>query len=287
MAELTSFWHGVELVHDVVYFAPDARGRYGALGLKGGWMGYFASRAAALGVPTPQVVTATFHGFAPALVTRAVPDAWRLAEREQVLAERLAIARDTLEPLVAGRDDLDVPALAEELAGVVAGLDLAGKPLAAAEASLAVPDVGPGDPGGLGALWRRVTVLREFRGDCHVAVLVSEGLGGATANALAVATGRVPAGQRESRGWSEREWAAALADLRGRGWLNDDDTASISGRSTRDRIEDATDRACQANMTPAAAIAAEQAAAHLYAVGAAVSASGLMPFPNPVGVGPA
>lgn len=277
MAELTPFWHGVELVHDVVYFAPDARDRYAALGLKGWWMGYFASRAAALGAPTPEVVTATFQGFAPDLVRRAVPDAWRLADPERVLVERVAIARDALAPMLAGLD-VDLPALLEELGEVVAGLDLAGKPLAAAEASLRVPD------DDLGALWRWATVLREFRGDCHVAVLVSEGLGGATANALALATGRVPARQRESRGWSEAEWAAALADLRGRGWLNDDETASISGRSTRDRIEDATDRACQANMTPAAVVAAEQAAADLQVLGAAVAASGLVPFPNPVGV---
>ncbi|MCY7395259.1 MAG: hypothetical protein LH468_03740 [Nocardioides sp.] len=280
MADLTSFWRGIELVHDVVYFAPGAKERYEALGLRGYWMGYFASRAGALGAePTPAVVTATFHGFAPAMVHRALPDAWALADRVRVLEERVDIARDTLSAALNGAlDRSDIPDLAQRLVPVLAGLDLAGKPLAAAEASLPVPD------DAVGALWRRATVLREFRGDCHVAVLVSEGLGGALANVLAVATGRAPEHQRRTRGWSEPEWAAARADLRQRGWTNDDGTASISGRSTRDRLEDATDRACQAAMTTASVVAAEDVTGVLQAAAAAITATGVVPFPNPVGV---
>lgn len=275
MTDLTSLWRGIELIHDVVYFAPDAKERYEALGLRGYWMGYFASRAAALGAPTPEVVTAVFHGFAPALVRRALPAAWDLADRDRVLEERVAIARDALGPVLAGLDAAD---LAQRLGPVLAGLDLAGKALAAGEASMPVPD------DATGALWRRATVLREFRGDCHVAVLVAEGLGGAVANALAVATGRAPEHQRQVRGWSEQEWSAAQADLHDRGWLNHDGTASISGRSTRDRLEEATDRSCQANMSTAAVVAAEEAADDLHAAAVAIAASGVVPFPNPVGV---
>ena len=40
-------WALVEAYHAVVYFAPEKVAAYREAGLKGGWMGYFASRAAA------------------------------------------------------------------------------------------------------------------------------------------------------------------------------------------------------------------------------------------------
>ena len=52
------FWQAIEVIHDVVYFAPDSKQRYEAIGLKGYWMGYVASRSAALGTPPPEVVIA-------------------------------------------------------------------------------------------------------------------------------------------------------------------------------------------------------------------------------------
>ena len=58
-------WWALEPYHAVVYFAPDAKATYEAIGLKGFWMGYFASRAAPLG-PTPaEVVTARVFQFPP------------------------------------------------------------------------------------------------------------------------------------------------------------------------------------------------------------------------------
>ena len=55
-----TFWQAIEVIHDVVYFAPDTKQRYKAVGLKGYWMGYFASRWAALGTPAPGVVVELF-----------------------------------------------------------------------------------------------------------------------------------------------------------------------------------------------------------------------------------
>lgn len=276
-ADLTPFWRAVETLHDVVYFAPDAKERYGALGLKGGWMGYFVSRAGSVGTPPPEVVTALFHGFAPTMVARALPDGWSMADREAVLEERLAIAGDALAPVLA---EHDVVGIADRLAMVVHGLDLSGKPLAAGEASLPVPSSVEHPTR---ALWRRVTVLRELRGDCHVAVLVGEGLGGVAANALAVATGRVEEGQREARGWTEEEWSAARARLRSQGWIGDDGSATLSGRSTRDRIEVATDRACAGVLDTAREELVEAVTPDLVAVARAVAGAGLVPYPNPTG----
>src|SRR6195952_4512960 len=93
---MRQLWQAVEALHDVVYFAPAAGTAYAEIGCRGWWMGYFASRAAALGPVGPDVVSALFFGFAPRMVERAIPDAWQLADREEVLAARRRIAGDAL-----------------------------------------------------------------------------------------------------------------------------------------------------------------------------------------------
>lgn len=271
-----AFWKAVETIHDVVYFAEDAKARYGELGLKGYWRGYFASRAGALGTPGAEVVTASFHGFAPSMVERAIPDVWTLADRDAVLAERVAIARDALQPALeqAGQD---VEALADSLSIAVRDLDMAGKPLAAAHRAQPVPN----DP--VGRLWHGATVFREYRGDSHVAVLTAAGLGGCAANALQVATGRAAAAQQGFRGWTDEQWAAANESLREWGWVGDDGTATDLGRSARDRLEDATDRACDAGIGLTTRARMVTLAEPLLTIAQAVAESGAVPFPNPTG----
>src|SRR5580700_5116312 len=86
-------WRTLEPIHGMVYFAPEAASRFEALGLHGA-MGYFGSRSAALGAVGPELVIATFYNFSPALVRSAIPEAWRLAGPEAILAARLAAADD-------------------------------------------------------------------------------------------------------------------------------------------------------------------------------------------------
>jgi hypothetical protein len=275
MTQRRAFWRSIEAVHDVVYFSPDTKQRYEAIGLKGYWMGYVASRSAAVGTPSASLVTALFHGFAPSLVARAVPDAWRMASRDDVLTTRLGLARDALTPAL---DGADVAQVARELGQVVAGLDLAGKPLAAAHADLPVPD------DDIGRLWHAATTIREYRGDCHVAVLTAAGLDGASANALAVAAGLVPEGQRAIRGWTEDEWADAVGRLGTRGWVDASGSLTDTGRAARAQIEDTTDRVCAAGLDRRAtgrAITVEDAVVD---IARALEAAGAVAYPNPTGV---
>ena len=270
------FWRAVEAVHAPVYFAPDAKERFEALGLKGFWMGYMASRSAALGTPAPEVVTALFHGFAPSMVARALPDAWTRADRQTILDARYELARAVLAQALG---DVDVNRVTTHLEEIVRRTDFAGKPLAAAHASLPAPD------DALGRLWHVATVLREYHGDCHVAVLVATGLSGAAANALAVAVGLVPAGrQREVRGWSEQEWDDAYEQLHMRGWVDDLRAATADGRSARARIEDTTNRVANAGLDREATARAISATAALVDMAAAIEASGAVPYPNPTAV---
>jgi len=235
-----SFWHAVETIHHVVYFSPRAKAAYEAVGLKGQWMGYFASRSLALGEPGPEVVVATFHGFAPHLVHRALPAAWSLASRDNILAARYALARETIAP---GFEDVDVTTLAKGLQAGLPGLELAGRPLAAGNLGLPVPD------DDLSAVWHAASVLREYRGDSHLAVLTAAGIDGVTANVLAVAAGMAMADQQQLRGWTDEQWATGADRLRDRGWIDGDDAITEAGIIARTQIETDTDRATNAGVS--------------------------------------
>lgn len=68
-------WRLIEPIHAVVYFSPEPIAELKAVGYRGFWMGYFASRAAPLGAASAQVVHALFYNFTFDHVARALPDA--------------------------------------------------------------------------------------------------------------------------------------------------------------------------------------------------------------------
>ena len=221
-------WRALEPYHAMVYFAPESKAATDELGCKGYWMSYFALRAAPLGAVPPEIVTACFYNFHPAKVARAVPDTWRVATPETFLATRLSSVDVALRRLV-GAPALLGPEVAEaaELAVQAAlAAPVAGRPLGAANAALPWPE-----PAHL-ALWHAQTVLREARGDGHVAALMTGGLDPCEALVLFVAGTEDldPIWLRERRGWTEADWAAASERLAERGLL--DVTAGEAGRLT-------------------------------------------------------
>lgn len=266
-------WRCLEAAHAVVYFSPEAGAAWRGLGLRGFWMGYFASRAAPLGRPGPQLVTALFHGFAPGMVARALPAAWELADPRDVLDTRARLATRALRPHVP-----DPGGPAGVLDGLVDRLDLAGRPLAAAHAALPRPD----DP--VTRLWHAASVLREYRGDGHVAALVAADVGGAAANLWHVAGGRLTEEQREFRGHTVEEWEAARDGLRGRGWLAADGTLTDAGRAARADVEERTDVAAAHALRPLGDDALAGLLAQLLPVAASVAGAGAVPYPNATGV---
>jgi hypothetical protein len=207
-------WQLLEPLHAVLYFAPETKQAAAGLGLDGKGMAYVAFRAAPLGRVGAATVTAVFHGFHPRLISGAVPAAWERAHPEEVLGARLSVVDRVLARLVpeAARS---TGRLAELLGEVVAEADVAGRPLAAANRDLTTPT----EP--TLAVWHAATVLREHRGDGHVAALVGAQLGPCAAHVLRAATGAWAAETlRTTRGWSPEEWAAAADELRDRGWLS-------------------------------------------------------------------
>lgn len=232
-------WRTLEPYHGIVYFAAEAEERYTAAGLEPGRMGYFASRAAPLGAVPAEVVIATFFNFSPDLVCSVIPRAWTLAAPEQVLEARLAAAGAALArvlgPSEIGSDEM---AEAAELARAAAdSCTMPGRPLYAGHASLPWPE-----PPHL-VLWHAVSMLREFRGDGHIAAMVAEGVtSGCEALVIHAGTGEVPARMLQaSRAWSDDAWATAVSALVDRGWLTPDGALTDGGRAHRQRVEDMTD----------------------------------------------
>ncbi len=245
-------WRAVEPVHAVTYFAAESKAACDALGTRGWWMSYFGLRAAPLGAASPELVTALFYNFHPGLVARAVPDVWAVAAPERFVGARLDAVDAALHRLL-GADVLTSAAVAEA-AGIARdaaqAAPTAGRALAAANAALAWPD-----PPHL-ALWHAQTVLREHRGDGHVAALLTAGLDPAEALVMFAAGGAVEAEQlRLRRGWSEQEWTDAGERLAGRG-LYDGGAVTAAGRDLLVEVEAHTDRLAD---VPWAAVGDERA----------------------------
>lgn len=232
-------WRTLEPLHGLVYFAPEPEVAYTALGLPPGH-GYFASRAAAMGPVSAEVVIATFFNFHPALVRRAIPSAWSIASPSMILEARLSAAgamlRRALGDLASTVEVEEAASLARRAAEEACRWP-EGRPLFAAHASLPWPDDDP-----LLVLWHAQTLLREFRGDGHLAAMTVEGVTGLEALLIHGATGDVaPATLQATRGWSDEEWSAGVEGLRARGWLDADGGLTDAGRAHRQWVEDRTD----------------------------------------------
>jgi hypothetical protein len=224
----------LEAVHGMIYFAPEADTRYASVGLDRPG-GYFASRSAALGAVGAEVVISTFYNFNPEIVRARIPQAWEKVSPQRLLELRWEAADEALAKALP--DDLkEITELAMRAAERSKEM-LHGRTLFAAHASLPWPD----EP--RLQLFHAQTLLREFRGDGHVAALLRHNVTGIEALVLHVATGEYPAEVlRRTRAWSEEQWAATVEDLRGRGLVGEDALLTDKGRELRQGIEDDTDR---------------------------------------------
>lgn len=234
----------LEPLHGFIYFSPEAAEEYATLGLTG-QDGYFASRAAAMGAVGAEVVIATFFNFQPHLVRNALPAAWDVTTPAEVLAARLRGADATLRRIL---DDavgigVDDPELAEAAALARTAAEACrpeGRPLYAAHAGLPWPE----EPHL--QLFHAVTLLREHRGDGHVAALTLENLDNGDVLVTHAASDEFGLPEwilQRTRGFSDEEWAAAKDRVRDRGLIDADDHLTAEGKELRQRIEDRTDDA--------------------------------------------
>ena len=235
-------WRTLEPYHAMVYFVPEGPEEYGRLGLdveNNKAAAYFPARAAALGAASPGVVQAVFFNFSALAVQFGMAGAWETTSPAALVEARLRVADRALRRLCG--DLLDTPDVVEalELARTACeGCRPEGRPLYAGLADLPWPT----EPHL--QLWHALTLLREFRGDGHVAALTVSGVSGIEAAVMHVAQGdswtREPL--RKTRGYSTEQWDTALAALRERGWIErDSEGFTDEGRRVRQEVEDRTD----------------------------------------------
>jgi hypothetical protein len=181
---------------------------------------------------------------------------WQHTTPEAVLRARYTAVDSSLRRAF-GAEVLESTELAEtaellrKAASVAAGLP-EGRPLFAGHAALPWPS----EPHLV--LWHAQTLLREFRGDGHIAALTVEGLTGVEALISHGASGDVPAAVlQRTRAWSDEAWADAIAGMAARGIVDEAGAFTDAGREQRARIEATTDRLAEA---PYAALGDEMCA---------------------------
>jgi hypothetical protein len=230
----------VEPIHLVTYFSAEPTEALMALGLRNYWDGYFAGRAAPLGRVSADVVHAIFYNFAAGEVARHIPRVWDIATPEEALATTAATSAPT-----------------------------EGRVMYAALRALPVPE----EP--VARLWHAATLLREHRGDGHIAALVAAGIGGTEAHVLHALSVGIPAEKFGRVHHLPADQLAAVVDgMRARdlvdasGWLTD------AGRETKQRVESLTDElaaAAYSNLEPSEL---DQLIADLEPISAALDAAG-------------
>nr|WP_279579198.1 hypothetical protein [Fodinicola feengrottensis] len=150
-----------------------------ALGMRNYWDGYFAGRAAPLGLAPAEVVHAVFYNFADGEVARHIPWVWGKITPQEAIAVRERGSATALRQRIGELADSS---------GLLRVADLATRAAVSAPtegrvlyAGLRALDV-PAEP--VARLWHAATLLREHRGDGHNIALVAHGIGGTEAHVL-------------------------------------------------------------------------------------------------------
>jgi hypothetical protein len=238
----------VEPIASNVYFSPEVHGAFAALGFtrsvtEAGCLtlpdlaGYFCSRAGCMGQVPGEVVTAAFGVFNPALVGPEVERGWAIADREAVLQARLVGAEGFLRRVLGDAPGLERAADLLRRAGDAA--PLAGRFLSAGLRSLPWPDTP------WGRLWRAADIVREYRGDSHLAAWAAAGLDPVEAGLVAEIYYGMPTRRyHTTRGWTPADLDAGLDRLRDRGLVEPGEPPvfTAAGHELREGVEVATDR---------------------------------------------
>ncbi|MDY7106801.1 MAG: hypothetical protein S0880_36965 [Actinomycetota bacterium] len=238
-------WDVLEPISANVYFAPEVHGALAELGFGGGSVGpngihypdglaYMASRGGCLGQVSGHVIASAFGVFKRQMVVAAVDAAWQVAGVDDVLAARERGAVASLERLLGPEPD-GLSWATDVLRRMAEAGPLEGRHLAAGLTSLGYP----GTP--MGEFWRAGDIVREHRGDSHIAAWIGADL---DASEIGLLTdpwrGQPLRSWVRSRGWTDDELDAACDRLRSRGLL-DGDELTTSGMELRETIESATD----------------------------------------------
>ncbi|MFE6172627.1 hypothetical protein [Streptomyces sp. NPDC056464] len=281
-SRVRQLWHLLEPLHAVLYYAPEAFEEAAAFGYatEERWPSYFPYRAAPLGPVSAEQVASAFYSFSPRMVAEHIDPAWKIATPEALLAARMSGVDRAYRAIFADR--IDSPELAEAAAlarRAAEATNTAGRPLAAANAALDWPQAPHLQ------LWQAATLLREHRGDGHIAALLVAGLDPVESLVSFAAMGAASVERFESRGWSPEEWASARDRLVARGLVHADGTATEAGRELRRSVEERTDQLAAGPWQSLTLDEADRLVELLGEFWVAVLSSGLMPSETTLGIG--
>ncbi len=227
----------VEPIGMIPYSADEPNEAMFALGFTDYWDTYFAGRAAPLGLVPAAVVDALFYNFAPGEVARHIPRVWSTTTPEAALAARWEGCTDALRGILGDRvGSPEFARAAELLTKAATGTPVAGRPMYAALRTLPVPD------DVVTRMFHAASLLREHRGDGHIAALMVEGVGGLESHALYALGMDQPAEQfGRIHHLPAAQLRTVLDALRDRGLIGADGWLTGEGRAVRERVESLTD----------------------------------------------
>ena len=220
-----------------IYWDPVAQQNLEKLGVPGGLGHYVSYRAAPLAAAGSESVVAAFYTIKRELLELALNHAsphatWyeiHQARDEALLTGIAHLAPEIVEPL---------GAIAKELWTVVDAAPVGGRVLFAAHKQWPRPE----NP--FLSSWHAINALREWRGDTHFALLVTEGIGAVEAGLLHDAwMGYPDKWIPRSRGATDEELVRGLSSLASRR-LADSSTVNSEGVRYRQWLEDKTDEMC-------------------------------------------
>jgi len=215
-----------------VYFAPEAQENYKALGLSY-IPSYFRSRSACMGDVVGEMVVAAFGVFNPAIVLPAIEEG-RKVSVDDILDARQRGAIAGLTRILDGVPD-GVDRLTELLRQAGETSTCEGHSIYAGLRSLGFP----GDP--MGDFWRAADLLREHRGDSHIAAWIAHGFDATEISLITEPYIGLPMRTySRSRAWSDADFDAALERMSSRGYFEDGQITQ-EGPAAREAVEDATD----------------------------------------------
>ena len=227
----------VEPIGLIPYSADEPNEAMFALGFSNYWDIYFAGRAAPLGKTPAEVVDALFYNFAPGEVARHIPKVWRTTTPEAAITARRAGCARALRRILG--EDVDSPSFArvtELLIKAALSAPYEGRPMYAALRALPLPD------DVVERLFHAASLLREHRGDGHIAALMVEGVGGLEAHVLLALDILMPAKKfGRIHHLPAAQLDAVIDGMRERGLVGDDGWLSEQGHAVKQRVEALTD----------------------------------------------
>jgi hypothetical protein len=227
----------VEPIGALPYTADEPNETMFALGFTNYWDTYFAGRAAPLGIVPAEVVDALFYNFAPGEVARHIPKVWQTTTPEAAIAARQEGCVRALRRVLGDRvEGPDFARATELLLKAATSAPVEGRPMYAALRALLVPD------DVVAQLFHAASLLREHRGDGHVAALMVEGIAGLEAHVLLALDLGMPAEKfGRIHHLPPAQLAAVIAGMRDRGLIGEDGWLTELGRAAKRRVEAHTD----------------------------------------------